>query len=110
LDELDQSGQTDIISWLPHGRAFMVHDVGRFVEEILPLRFHQTKYSSFQRQLHMYHIVRIVQGSDKGAYYHSKLLRGQPACSKTMRRVNVASENGNSKSSFASPQMVSCDN
>ena len=110
LDELEQSGQTDIISWLPHGRAFMVHNVDRFVQQILPLHFNQTKYTSFQRQLHMYHITRIGQGPDKGAYYHNQLLRGQPALSKGVRRTTATTENGNSKSSVVSRRSTGSDN
>jgi HSF-type DNA-binding len=99
LDELEHDGLTDVISWLPHGRAFMVHNVDRFVQEILPLHFNQTKYTSFQRQLHMYHITRVVQGPDKGAYFHYQLLRSQPELSKRLRRTCTTStpENGTSK-------------
>ena len=33
----------------------------------MPLYFNQTKYSSFQRQLHIYNFQRITAGKDKGA-------------------------------------------
>jgi hypothetical protein len=36
LRELEQEGNTDIISWLPHGRAIKVHDRDRLEKEILP--------------------------------------------------------------------------
>lgn len=97
LDKLEEDGRTDIIPWLPHGRAFMVHHVDRLVQEILPLHFNQTKYTSFQRQLHMYHIARVVQGPDKGAYFHNQLLRGQPELSKRIRRMRSIPDNGVSK-------------
>ena len=97
LDKLEQDGRTDIISWLPLGRAFMAHHVDRLVQEILPLHFNQTKYTSFQRQLHMYHIARVVQGPDKGAYFHNQLLRGQPELSKRIRRMRPIPDNGVSK-------------
>lgn len=51
LDKTNEEGRTDIISWLPHGKAFLVHDVDRFVTEVMSLHFNQTKYSSFQRQV-----------------------------------------------------------
>ena len=69
LDKAASDGKTDIISWLPHGRAFLVHDVDRFVSEVMSQYFNQTKYSSFQRQLHMYNFQRITFGRDKGAYH-----------------------------------------
>jgi HSF-type DNA-binding len=51
LDKAHEQMRTDIISWLPHGKAFLVHDVDRFVSEVMPIYFNQTKYSSFQRQV-----------------------------------------------------------
>jgi len=90
LDKLDADGKIDVISWLPHGRAFLVHNSDRFVAELMPLYFNQTKFSSFQRQLHMYNFQRITTGRDKGAYHHVKFQRGNPKlCLKMVRtRVN----------------------
>lgn len=66
LDKLEADGTTDIVSWLSHGRAFLVSDPTRFVDELMPLYFNQSKYSSFQRQLHMYNFQRITApGPDK---------------------------------------------
>jgi len=42
-----------IISWLPHGRAFIIHDTTRFVSEIMPRYFFQTLWSSFMRQVNV---------------------------------------------------------
>jgi HSF-type DNA-binding len=67
LDKAEAEGRTDVVSWLPHGHAFLVHDVDRFVSEVMSQYFNQTKYSSFQRQLHMYNFQRITFGRDKGA-------------------------------------------
>jgi hypothetical protein len=36
LQLTDNEGQADIISWQPHGRAFLVHKVKEFEEIILP--------------------------------------------------------------------------
>lgn len=79
LDKLEADGSRDVISWLPHGRAFVVHDADRFVTELMPVYFNQTKYSSFQRQLHMYNFSRITTGRDKGAYWNSHFQRGKPS-------------------------------
>lgn len=90
LDKLESDGITDVLSWQPHGRAFRVRDSDRFVNEILPLYFNQTKYSSFQRQCHMYHLTRITQaGPDKGAYFNVNFQRGRPELSLTMQRTRV---------------------
>ena len=44
----------DIISWLPHGRAFKVHNETRFMKVIAPLFFKQCKFRSFSRQLNLW--------------------------------------------------------
>ena len=89
LDKLEAEGKGDIVSWLPHGRAFMVHDPERFVEELMPVYFNQTKYSSFQRQLHMYNFSRITTGRDKGAYWNCHFQRGKPSLTVHMPRTRV---------------------
>lgn len=89
LDKLEAEGQMDILSWLPHGRAFIVHDPDRFVSEIMPVFFNQTKYSSFQRQCHMYQFERITAGPDKNAYHNANFLRGRPELAVKMQRTRV---------------------
>lgn len=90
LDKLESEGRTDVISWLSHGRAFLVKDSQRFVDEIMPVYFNQSKYSSFQRQLHMYNFARVTGHSpDKGAYHHRCFLRGHPELALKMRRTRV---------------------
>jgi hypothetical protein len=89
LDKLESEGSNDIISWLPHGRAFLVSNVDRFVEELMPQYFHMSKYASFQRQLHMYHFQRITTGRDKGAYHHPSFLRGSSDLCLSMTRTRI---------------------
>lgn len=89
LDKLEAGGNGEIVSWLPHGRAFMVHDADSFVEELMPVYFNQTKYSSFQRQLHMYNFSRITTGRDKGAYWNVHFQRGKPSLTVHMPRTRV---------------------
>jgi hypothetical protein len=50
LTAAHKDGRDDIVSWLPDGEAFKVHNVVDFVSDILPSFFKQTKYKSFQRQ------------------------------------------------------------
>ena len=89
LDKLEAEGNTAILSWQPHGRAFIVHDPERFVTEIMPEYFNQTKYSSFQRQCHMYQFERITAGPDKNAYHNANFLRGRPDLALRMQRTRV---------------------
>ena len=83
---LDNDPDSSIISWLSHGRSFLVHDKDRFVKEIMPLYFTSTRYKSFQRQLNMWGFQRICGPVDTGAYYHQLFLRGIPALSFLIQR------------------------
>lgn len=62
LEETEMSGLGHIVSWMPHGRSFKVHNRKQFVENVLPAYFDQTSYASFQRQLNMYGFSRITTG------------------------------------------------
>ena len=89
LDKIEESGRSDIVSWQPHNRSFLVHNADAFARDVMPNFFRQTKYSSFQRQLHMYGFQRISAGPDKGAYYHECFIRGKPSLCNHMVRKRV---------------------
>jgi len=89
LIDLEQEGNTDIVSFYSHGRAFGVHDMDRFVNEIMPKYFKQSKWNSFARQLNLYGFVRMASGPDAGGYYHELFLKGRPSLCRYMRRVGV---------------------
>jgi hypothetical protein len=42
------------VTWLPHGRAFKILNKAKFMEEVVPVFFNQTKIRSFNRQLHLW--------------------------------------------------------
>lgn len=42
------------VTWLFNGRAFKIVDEERFMAEIVPIFFKQTKIRSFKRQLHLW--------------------------------------------------------
>lgn len=89
LIEAEASGRGDIVSFYSHGRGFGIHDPEKFVEEILPEYFKQSKLNSFLRQLNLYGFVRIQSGPDSGGYYHELFLKDRPRFSRYMRRVGV---------------------
>lgn len=89
LKVVEKYGQQHIISWLPHGRSFMIHRPREFEDEVMGKFFKQTKLTSFQRQLNLYDFQRITHGRDAGSYYHELFLRGRPLLSKKMIRRKV---------------------
>jgi hypothetical protein len=74
MDVLDRSDLVDIISWMPHGRAFIVKKPKLFAVDVLPRFFKQTKYLSFTRQLNLWGFKRITKGLDGGAYVSSPFM------------------------------------
>jgi hypothetical protein len=101
LEYAEVSGNSDIISWEIHGRAFKIHKRKEFLEKVLPQFFRQTKLASFRRQLNIYGFLRITEGRDKGAYYHELFLRGMFFLSKNIVRKKVKGTHSKSKSNSA---------
>jgi hypothetical protein len=66
LEAAEREGVADVVSFFSHGRAFAIHKPRRFVNEIMPRFFRQTRLTSFQRQLNLYGFRRISQGPDNG--------------------------------------------
>lgn len=59
-----------IISWMPHGRAWKVHNAHAFVEEVVPRYFEYTNYNSFIRLVNAWGFRRLLKGPDRNSYYH----------------------------------------
>lgn len=103
LEAVHNNGfDTDIVSWVDNGKAFKVHDLNRFVAEIVPKYFKQSKYKSFQRQLYIYEFKRAASSLEKlgqqqtvGSYRHPNFLRGKKTLclsmqpKKTKRRSRI---------------------
>lgn len=82
----------DVISWLPHGRAWRVHKPKAFERKVIPMFFVQCKYSSFIRQANGWGFRRITKGLDRNAYHHQSFLRGRPELSLSMRRTATSTK------------------
>lgn len=91
LEQIDsfEPELSGIVSWLPHGRSFLVHKPKEFANSVLPRFFQQKKYASFQRQLNLYGFSRITQGADRGSYYHEYFLRGKKFLCRSIMRMKV---------------------
>ena len=76
LNDCEKTGDDHIVSWMEEGRSFRVHKPKSFMEKIVPHYFKQSKFKSFQRQLHLYDFVRTPRGIFAGAYAHPLFIRG----------------------------------
>jgi hypothetical protein len=82
---LAQKEFTDIICWMPHGRAWKVLKPNLFESLVMPLYFEYSNYHSFNRLVNAWSFRRISSGPDRGCYYHELFLRGKPYLQKYMR-------------------------
>eukprot|EP00562_Extubocellulus_spinifer_P008186 CAMPEP_0178503860 /NCGR_PEP_ID=MMETSP0696-20121128/18271_1 /TAXON_ID=265572 /ORGANISM="Extubocellulus spinifer, Strain CCMP396" /LENGTH=435 /DNA_ID=CAMNT_0020133029 /DNA_START=199 /DNA_END=1506 /DNA_ORIENTATION=- len=89
LSGVEADGRTDIVSWQPHGRSFLVHKTKEFTDEIMPQYFNQGKFASFQRQLNLYGFKRLTRGPDAGSYYNELFLRGRPFLAQDIQRTKI---------------------
>ena len=75
---LDTNEHTDIISWLPHGRGFIIRDKRRLADEVLPKYFKESKYTSFTRRLNRWNFTIQTHGHKEASYFHPMFIRGDP--------------------------------
>lgn len=94
---LDDERNAEIVSWLPHGRAFLIFQKKRFETELMPTLFKQSKFTSFTRKLNRWGFQRVRKGPEAGAYYHKYFKRGQPRLSMQMCCQKVPNEQEDTK-------------
>jgi len=72
---LSNDAYSDIITWLPNGKSFIVLDKKKFVDVVSKKYFKETKYESFTRKLNRWNFIRISKGPDTGAFKHKLFSR-----------------------------------
>eukprot|EP00533_Pseudo-nitzschia_delicatissima_P001099 CAMPEP_0116102226 /NCGR_PEP_ID=MMETSP0327-20121206/13233_1 /TAXON_ID=44447 /ORGANISM="Pseudo-nitzschia delicatissima, Strain B596" /LENGTH=519 /DNA_ID=CAMNT_0003594245 /DNA_START=439 /DNA_END=1998 /DNA_ORIENTATION=+ len=85
----EKNGKTAIISWLPGGNGFKVHDKENFCSEIMPGYFASQKYKTFQRSLNLWGFESVAKGPDRGACYHQYFVKGHPELCHNMTRIKI---------------------
>eukprot|EP00980_Cylindrotheca_fusiformis_P006896 scaffold1442_cov128-Cylindrotheca_fusiformis.AAC.17 len=101
LDEADSNGLSAIISWLPTGNAFQVHDKKEFAEVVMPKYFQSNKYKSFQRNLNLWCFQTLTKDPNKGAIFHPYFIRGDTDRCHLMKRIKVKKNSMSQKISLA---------
>jgi hypothetical protein len=127
---LSDTSITDIITWLPHGRSFVIVQPEVLAEKILPKYFPESctsssnasssttsscKYPSFTRKLNRWGFRQVTRGPDSGAFHHKFFRRDDPTqcrqmiCQRSRRRkvddkrsavVNILPRNASSSTSM----------
>ena len=91
LSLAEEDGYSDVVAWHPDGKSFQIHDRRKFVKQVMPLYFQQTKFSSFRRQLNIYGFECIHEpGATYDGYFHYKFQRDKPDLVETMTRLNTS--------------------
>lgn len=111
---LNDTSLSDIVSWLPHGRSFVIIRPDVFTEHVLPKYLppvvdvaarsgnnhssgSATKYPSFTRKLNRWGFRQATRGPDTGAFHHPLFRRDEPhlclnmVCQRSRDRSTVAS-------------------
>lgn len=89
-----------IISWMPHGRSWRIHEPQIFEQQVMPKYFKHTKWNSFIRLVNAWGFRRMAKGSDRGAYYHELFLRGMTHLHEKMHRLT-----GKETKSYSDPEL-----
>lgn len=84
--EKPENGFANIVSWLPDGKAFKIHDPDAFVDQVMRTYFNQSKIKSFTRQLYIYGFLKIPDGPREGAFYHPEFSREDKQSCFSLRR------------------------
>ncbi|KAG7338483.1 HSF-type DNA-binding protein [Nitzschia inconspicua] len=78
LDDAARDGNQLIVSWLPHGKGFTIHDRACFTDTILP-RYFKGKFTSFRQALRNHGFAQMGGNNwDEGAHYHKFFSRDEP--------------------------------
>lgn len=87
-DILSRPDMSDVIAWLPHGRAWRIVDQNAFIDRVMPAYFSQSKIASFMRQVNGWGFVRVTRGDSAAinSYYSEFFLRGKHSLVRFMER------------------------
>jgi hypothetical protein len=94
LNDVEETGNDHIVSWLEHGRSFKVYRPKSFIALIAPYYFKQSKFKSFQRQLHLYEFTRTPYGPEAGSYSHPLFVRGKPDMCLSLSPIKIKGKAG----------------
>ena len=113
----------DAITWLPHGRSFVILRADILATRVLPFYFKpegsQTsssktqkvvRYTSFTRKLNRWGFRQISHGPDSGAFYHELFRRDDPdACRDMVCAKSRKIKESETKSVSSSSTSLSAD-
>jgi hypothetical protein len=91
LDQAEKEGYQHIVSWLPEGNGFQIHDADAMLPILQKYGFNQSRWKSFLRQLQNYGFRREIRGPNKGKCTHDLFVKGRRELCQNMRRIRKSS-------------------
>jgi hypothetical protein len=93
----------DIISWIPDGKSFKIHDKMAFSEQLMSAFFASSKFKSFQLSLNLWGFLEsVAKGPNKGNHSHKYfIVRGKPDHCLQMNRIKVKGGRPTSQPKYA---------
>jgi hypothetical protein len=67
-----------VVGWTSSGDSFLIRNVSRFTEEVLPAYFKHHNMASFIRQLNIYSFKKVRHADGENVYVHPHFIRGKP--------------------------------
>ena len=86
---LQNDEHSHIISWMPSGKAFIIHNLRDLETVVLPLYFKTAKLKSFQKQLNIYGYERVKLKNKSTIYLHDHFIQHNPELLLLVIRVKI---------------------
>ena len=82
---IDDEANHNIVSWLPQGNGFTIHDKKQFEQVILPKFMKKIHYSSFTRRMNRWNFVLYNVSHTSSRYFHPQFIKGDYDSAREMR-------------------------
>lgn len=90
LEESEKNGTTSVISWLPDGNWFAIHDPGKFSKEIMNDYLPFKTYAAFVEELYRYGFQKPASRQQDEVFYHHRFIRrNKNMCLKLRRKPTM---------------------
>ena len=79
---------SNIISWLPHGKSWIIHDKREFAMVLLRPHFNFNRFETFSYHVRAWGFQLMKDGPEVNSYYNEKFIRGKPRLVESMERIS----------------------